>query len=195
MVAGQGLFRVRATGLFDGDGEDRPGAWQGSQGGPLPPARNVKTRARRFIVAVLLCLSVVLVYGSHEQISWAASSAGITLTMADTSEEFPVVLTVFLAIGAWRISKNVLLARKVNAVECLGAATVLCSDKTGTITQNKMSIVALCTDDETFHIDSAHRTALPEKLSRPCGYGEFSRVARIPFDPMEKTFIALGNSP
>ena len=72
--------------------------------------------------------------------------AVITLAMAMLPEEFPVVLTIFLALGAWRISRKNVLARKMSAVETLGAATVLCSDKTGTITQNRMSIRQLWVD-------------------------------------------------
>jgi len=68
---------------------------------------------------------------------------GLSASMAILPEEFPVVLTVFMALGAWRLSKRNVLARKPSAIETLGSATVLCSDKTGTITQNKMEVVAL----------------------------------------------------
>lgn len=70
---------------------------------------------------------------------------GLSASMALLPEEFPVVLTVFLALGAWRLSKNKVLTRKPNAIETLGSATVLCSDKTGTITQNKMKIAEFYT--------------------------------------------------
>lgn len=69
----------------------------------------------------------------------------LATAMAMLPEEFPVVLTVFLAIGAWRLSQQHVLTRKPSAIETLGSATVLCSDKTGTITQNSMEIVALAT--------------------------------------------------
>jgi Ca2+-transporting ATPase len=68
---------------------------------------------------------------------------GLAAAMAILPEEFPIVLTVFLALGAWRLSKKNVLTRKPSAIETLGSATVLCSDKTGTITQNKMEIAAL----------------------------------------------------
>jgi Ca2+-transporting ATPase len=73
---------------------------------------------------------------------WVASMlAGLTLAMAVVPEEFPVVLTVFLALGAWRISRHGVLTRRMPAIEMLGAATVLCVDKTGTLTENRMSVL------------------------------------------------------
>ena len=66
--------------------------------------------------------------------------AGLTLAMAILPEEFPVVLTVFLALGAWRISRHGVLTRRMPAIETLGAATVLCVDKTGTLTENRMAV-------------------------------------------------------
>ena len=62
-------------------------------------------------------------------------------------EEFPVVLTVFMAIGAWRMSRINVLVRKVASIETLGSATVLCTDKTGTITQNRMTVTRLFAQD------------------------------------------------
>ncbi|MGN1200797.1 MAG: cation-translocating P-type ATPase [Candidatus Caccovivens sp.] len=66
--------------------------------------------------------------------------AGITLAMAMIPEEFPVILTVFLSMGAWRLAKKKSLVRKLPSVETLGAISVLCVDKTGTITENRMSV-------------------------------------------------------
>ena len=66
--------------------------------------------------------------------------SGLTLGMAILPEEFPIVLIIFLTLGAWRISKNNVLTRRSSAIETLGAATVLCTDKTGTLTLNKMLV-------------------------------------------------------
>ena len=66
--------------------------------------------------------------------------SGITLAMAMIPEEFPVVLTVFLSMGAWRLAKKNSLVRSLSSVETLGAVSVLCVDKTGTLTMNKMSV-------------------------------------------------------
>ena len=65
---------------------------------------------------------------------------GIALSMSLLPEEFPVILTVFMVMGAWRISRAGVLTRRSAAIETLGAATVLCTDKTGTLTENRMTI-------------------------------------------------------
>ena len=72
---------------------------------------------------------------------------GIALGMSLLPEEFPVVLTVFMAMGAWRISRAGVLTRRTSAIETLGAATVLCTDKTGTLTENRMTIAEVRTAD------------------------------------------------
>jgi Ca2+-transporting ATPase len=91
------------------------------------------------IVAVL----VVVLYGLSRG-SWIeAALAGIAIGMSMLPEEFPVVLTVFLAMGAWRIGKAGVLTRRSAGIETLGSATVLCTDKTGTLTENRMVVAAL----------------------------------------------------
>ena len=94
-------------------------------------------------LGIFLSLVVVVTYGLTRHDWLHGILAGITFVMAMLPEEFPVVLTIFLAIGAWRISKNNVLTRKIPAVETLGSATVLCVDKTGTLTLNKMSVSKL----------------------------------------------------
>ena len=92
------------------------------------------------IVGLSLCVLVVVVFGLTRGDWLKGFLAGITLAMATLPEEFPVVLTIFLALGAWRISQRQVLTRRVPAVEMLGAATVLCVDKTGTLTLNRMTV-------------------------------------------------------
>ncbi len=74
---------------------------------------------------------------------FTALLAGLSLSMALLPEEFSVVLLVFLSMGAWRMSKREVLVRRMPAIEALGAATVLCVDKTGTLTVNKMILSSL----------------------------------------------------
>ena len=91
-------------------------------------------------MGIALCAIIVIVYGLT-RFNWIEGFlAGITLAMAILPEEFPVVLTIFLALGAWRISQRNVLTRQIPAIETLGSATVLCVDKTGTLTQNRMSV-------------------------------------------------------
>lgn len=99
----------------------------------------------RFFATIAIIFSVlsILLYGLLRD-SWLDGVlSGIALGMSLLPEEFPLVLTVFMVMGAWRISKARVLTRKASAIEALGSTTVLCTDKTGTLTQNKMSIVLL----------------------------------------------------
>ena len=100
--------------------------------------------------------------------------AGITLAMAMLPEEFPVILTVFLSMGAWRLAKKQSLVRKLASVETLGAVSVLCVDKTGTITMNKMTVQ-----------DSWSATADVPTLTKIMGMG----CEPDAYDPMEKAMI------
>lgn len=78
-----------------------------------------------------------------------AMLSGIAVGMSLLPEEFPLVMTVFMAMGAWRISRARVLTRRASAIETLGATTVLCTDKTGTLTENRMTVVALIGDGDT----------------------------------------------
>jgi P-type Ca2+ transporter type 2C len=136
------------------------------------------------IFGLSLCALVIIVYGLT-RFDWVEGIlAGVTLAMAMLPEEFPVVLTIFLALGAWRMSKKNVLTRQPHAIENLGSATVLCVDKTGTLTLNKMSVSKLCTENKIFEIDSALKNP-PDCCHELV---EFSVLAckKDPFDPMEK---------
>ena len=122
--------------------------------------------------AVVLCVALAALYAWLHNGWLQAILAGVTLAMALLPEEFPVVLTVFLALGAWRISRHGVLTRRMPAIEMLGAATVLCVDKTGTLTENRMSVVE--TAQEV--IDAA---ALACELE--------------PFDPMDRAIVAAAS--
>ena len=110
--------------------------------------------------------------------------------MAMLPEEFPVILTIFMAIGAWRMSKSKVLTRKPSAIETLGSATVLCTDKTGTLTQNKMTVSELY-NGKDFH-----------KIEKGIEFNsEFHEIIEFailssqsnPFDPMEKAITSMGD--
>ena len=113
------------------------------------------------------------------------------MAMAILPEEFPVVLTIFLALGAWRISHKHVLTRRVPTVETLGAATVLCVDKTGTLTQNRMSVGKLLVNGDFWTVNENSEQPLPEKFHE---LFEVSILASRPdpFDPMEKALKELG---
>lgn len=144
-----------------------------------------------FAIALALCAIVVAAYGFTRG-NWLQSIlAGITLAMAMLPEEFPVVLTIFLALGAWRMSKKDVLTRKAAAVEILGSSTVLCVDKTGTLTQNRMSIKKIFNGKEFYDIADGKGASLPEKFHEVIEYGILASK-KDPFDPMEKALGELG---
>jgi Ca2+-transporting ATPase len=145
---------------------------------------------RLAFIGLLLCFMVVVAYGLTRGDWLNGFLAGLTMAMAILPEEFPVVLTVFLALGAWRISRQQVLTRRMPAVEALGSATVLCVDKTGTLTQNRMSVSRLYADGEYLDVSGASQS-LPEQFHALIEFAILSSQ-RDPFDPMEKALRRLG---
>ncbi|MGN1352973.1 MAG: cation-translocating P-type ATPase, partial [Bacilli bacterium] len=97
------------------------------------------------ISAVIFLLTIIITYLNHPELVFSkriveAILAGITIAMATIPEEIPVVLTVFLAMGAWELTREKTLTRNMKTIETLGAVNVLCTDKTGTLTENKMEV-------------------------------------------------------
>lgn len=151
----------------------------------------LNTLVRRLAIGgVVLCLVVVLVFFLTRGDLLHGFLAGLTLAMAILPEEFPVILTIFMALGAWRMSKHRVLARKPAVIETLGSATVLCTDKTGTLTQNRMSVNTLY-NKESF-LQTAHMKGFPEAFHEIIEYGILSSQTK-PNDPMEKAICRLGN--
>lgn len=191
VVQGQATVEVLCTGLHTEIGKIGTSLQQLS---PEPTALQRQTgRLVRNLafVGVSLSLVVLLVYGLMHGDWLHGVLAGIALAMAMLPEEFPVVLTIFLALGAWRISRRQVLARRMHAVEILGSATVLCVDKTGTLTLNQMSVGELRAGETTYHVAPGVRMPLSDALHPLV---EFSILAsqRDPFDPMEKAFHRFG---
>ncbi|MBA2654455.1 MAG: cation-translocating P-type ATPase [Gammaproteobacteria bacterium] len=142
------------------------------------------------ILGLSLCTIIIIIYGFTRG-SWLGGIlAGITFAMATLPEEFPVILTVFFALGAWRISKLQVLTRQIPAIETLGATTVLCVDKTGTLTLNQMRVDELFID-KAYTVDFVNEPVLPSKYH---DIVEFSILASEiePFDAMEIAIHKLG---
>ena len=140
IVQGHALARVIATGARSEIG--RIGTALGAVENERSPLQKQTAKLVRNLALLALALSLALapVYGLLRGNWLQALLAGIALAMAMLPEEYPVVLTVFPALGARRLSKEGVLTRRINAIETLGATTVLCSDKTGTLTQNLMTV-------------------------------------------------------
>ena len=175
VVKGQGRAEVTATG---------PRTEFGRIGASLAALDIEKTRLQsetarivRVVAVFALGLSLLLTaYYVAMRGEWLAGIlAGITLAMAILPEEFPVVLAVFLALGAWRIARRGVLTRRMPAIETLGAATVLCVDKTGTLTENRMALADVIAAPDL-------RERVLEAAALACELE--------PFDPMERAILA-----
>ena len=191
VVQGQGMGRVQATGIHTELGKIGK-ALQGLQQEDTPLQRETRRVVRTLAVLGLgLCAAVIILYGFTRGNWLQGVLAGITLAMALLPEEFPVVLTIFLALGAWRMSQKRVLARRIPAVETLGATTVLCVDKTGTLTQNRMTVRMLVADGATYDLAAHLSDGFPEVFHDLI---EFSILAsqQDPFDPMERAFKEFG---
>ena len=188
VVQGSGLAQVSATGI---------NTQFGKIGKSLESIEKNKTRLQvevkllirnLFILGGFISLGVIAAFYITRGNFLEALLNGLAAAMALLPEEFPVVFTIFMALGAWRLTKNNILTRTPSAIETLGSATVLCSDKTGTITQNKMEIAALFVQDKV--IDKAQFTenkvqlqALLETLA--------NASEPEPIDPMERAIHSL----
>lgn len=140
------------------------------------------------VIALTAATLVVIVYGATRGNWLEGALAGITAALAVIPEEFPVVFSVFLALGAWRLSRYRVLARRPPVIESLGSVTVLCVDKTGTLTRNDMSVHEMIIDG-TRHdahavpVDQARTLILTAALATP----------EQPVDPMDRAFVRLAD--
>jgi len=190
VVHGEGLAVVRATG---------PRSELGRIGQALrkieaePP--RLQTETRRLVrifaaVGIGASLVVVLLYGLIHGDWLHAVLGGIALGMSMLPEEFPLVLAAFMVMGAWRLSRARVLTRRAAAIEMLGAATVLCTDKTGTLTENRMAVAELAAPGIRWRREGEVPEALVTLL-------ETARLASSPqpSDPMERAIAELSTRP
>ncbi|MCB2074943.1 MAG: cation-translocating P-type ATPase [Novosphingobium sp.] len=189
-VRGTGLVRVAATG---------PHTQMGQIGQSLAtlesetPRLLLQTRSLvRWFAAFGIGVSAlaVVLYGLLRGGWLEALLSGIALAMSMLPEELPVVLTLFMTMGAFRMSRIRVLARRGTAIETLGAATVLCTDKTGTLTQNRMEIAELRRPDGRTFRPADGRGSFPEPFADLAGLGILACLEE-PFDPMEQAFHEL----
>jgi Ca2+-transporting ATPase len=151
LVAGSGLAEVVATGARSEVG--RLGLSMRDIQTEVP---RLQVQTRRLvlgfaIVGGAISVLAVLLHGLLRGNWVEALLGGIALGMSMLPEEFPLVLTVFMVMGAWRLSRARVLTRRASAIETLGAATLLCTDKTGTLTRNEMRVVTLLAGSESWH--------------------------------------------
>ena len=184
LVKGAAVARATATG---------PHTELGKIGGLLQEARPKPTRlegeTRRLvkiisIFSTVLCLLVVTAYVFYRHTWTQGLLAGLTLAMAILPNELPAVLTIFMALGAWRMSKQRVLTRRLSAIEALGTTTVLCVDKTGTLTYNRMALRRLILGSRVHDLLEQSDLPLPEDFHELL---EFSLLAseQDAYDPMD----------
>ncbi len=191
VVQGRGVARVASVGMR---------TEMGKIGKALQEIREERTLLQRetdrivrnfSLAGIALCLLVVVSYGLTRGNWLNGLLSGLTLSMAILPEEFPVVLMIFLTMGAWRISRSRVLTRRTRAIETLGAASVLCADKTGTLTENNMRLTAVWAQGEDYEIKRPVSRALPEAVHHLMEYGILASQ-RDPFDPIEREIKEAG---
>lgn len=192
LVQGRGVARVLATG---------PRTEFGKIGKALESVETDETFLQKRSGALIrnfaaiglsLCALVVLLYGITRGDWIGGFLGGIALAMSLLPEEIPVVLTVFLALGAWRMSQRQVLTRRMPAIETLGSATVLCVDKTGTLTLNRMSASRIFVGGQFHDVDINPPGSLPKQFHEAVRFALLASETN-PFDPMEKAFKELGD--
>lgn len=186
--SGQGKAIVLATGI---------NSYLGKIGFSLKVDNETETRlqqelkilVKRFgILGISISIAVFILYYLSRGNLINALLSSLSSAMAILPEEFPVVMTVFLALGAWRISRKNVLTRKSAAIESLGSATVLCSDKTGTITLNKMTVAAML--DHKGNLWTRENSVMPETLRQLLMHGAAACIDQ-PSDQMERAITRL----
>ncbi len=188
VVRGHGLAVIEQTGASTELG--RIGKALGSIEVQRTPLQREVDRLVRVVAlaGAVAATAVVVVYGLTRGHWLAGLLAGIAAAMAMLPEEFPVVLTVFLAMGAWRMSQKHVLTRRSPVMETLGSATVICVDKTGTLTMNRMTVQDLVCGGVQHVLDER---PLPEAFHAIAEYAVLASPIN-PFDPMDRAFHALG---
>ncbi len=191
IVQGHGIAKVVATGTK---------TQLGKIGKSLESVEQEKTLLQKetasivkifSIVGFFTCILLIVVYGFTRGDWLNGILSGLSLAMALLPEEIAVVLTIFMAVGAWRISKKKVLTRKPSAIETLGSVTVLCADKTGTLTENKMRLKKLFANGQFIEVNESTNPELEENFHSLIEYSILASQ-KNPFDPMEKAILKLG---
>ncbi|MEZ5031311.1 MAG: cation-translocating P-type ATPase [Saprospiraceae bacterium] len=188
ILSGQGLAEVLATGQATQLG--RIGRMM--EAIKAQPTRLQKEIGRLILIiaaiGLVLCLLVVGILTWLDGNFLEALLYGLSMAMSMLPEEFAVVLTVFMALGAWRLGRHKVLTRQVNAIEALGSCTVLCTDKTGTLTENRMSVQAIQADGQSWHPSVSPPGPSLHQALTIAGWA----CPPQPSDPMEKAIHEAG---
>ncbi len=189
VVRGNGIAEVCRTGSRTEVG--RIGAELGSViEAPTLLQRDLRRLIGLFgLLAVGFCIVVAIIYGWLRDDWFGGVLSGLTLAISLIPEEFPMVLAIFAALGSWRLAKHKVIVRRSAVIETLGATTLLCVDKTGTITENRMALRRVWRGGRTFEMpteDDAAQTAI-----------DAAQLASAvePHDPMDAAIHAAARRP
>lgn len=183
VVRGHGVAVVARTGVASAIGQIGA-ALQEIETQRTPLQREIDRLVRILAVVGVGAAAVVVVAFGLTKGGWLEGLlAGIATVMSMLPEEFPVVFTVFLALGAWKMSRRKVLARRSAVIEALGSASVIGVDKTGTLTMNRMSIVGFALDGQ-----AATTQDDDPRLNEIARIGRLASPVR-PFDPMDAAFV------
>jgi len=185
VVSGRCIAQVYATGAKTELGKIGK-SLEGLQEEKTKLSRDTTKLVKNFaLLGLIICAIVVIAFYFTRKDLIQAFLSGITLAMSVLPEEFPVILTVFLALGALRLSRKNVLARRAQAIENLGATTVLCTDKTGTLTYNRMSLQKIW-GKESPHSISLKDVEKDNKRDKDLLFYSVLACMKDPFDPMER---------
>ncbi|HEX7156984.1 MAG TPA: HAD-IC family P-type ATPase, partial [Burkholderiaceae bacterium] len=192
VVRGRAAVRVSATGMRSAFGRiGRSVQEVESEGTPLQ--REIARLVRRFALAGgALCIAVAVAFGLLRGDWLVGVLGGLTLAMALLPEEFPMILTVYFALGAWRMAREHVLTRRLSAIETLGAVTALCVDKTGTLTENRMALKRLAAADRELAVDGP-LGGLPEEFHELLEFAILAGESE-PLEPMELATKSFGDA-
>ncbi len=189
-VSGHGLAEVVATGRHTQVGLIGA-SLAGIELAPTPLQRHLRRLVQVFGLAAIGASALMIVWYGLQRGDWMQGVlSAIALGMAMLPEEFPMALTVFLALGAWRLARIQVLSRRPAVIEALGSATVLCVDKTGTLTENRMRLRRLVTEAADAAVTPG--APLPEDVHRLLEYAMLAS-RRGGVDPMDRALLAHGD--
>jgi Ca2+-transporting ATPase len=191
LVRGQGVAFVSAIGSKTEIGKIGKSIQSGLRERTTLEIQTALLVSRVAWIAGAICAFVFVVYAVTRGNWLEGFLVGLTLAMAILPNELPAVLTIFLALGAWRLSKRRVLTRQLPAVENLGSATILCVDKTGTLTLNQMKIQKLFSNGKVVDLSDTALKTLPESFHEALEFGILAS-RQDPFDPMEMAFVSAG---
>ena len=191
IASGEGVAFVMRTGArthFGRIGDSLAGVREE----PTLLQRNVGRLVRRLgLLAMVVCVVLVLAYGALRGDWYLGALAGLTLAISLLPEEFPMVLAVFMALGAWRLARRNVIVRRSAVIETLGATTLLLVDKTGTLTENRMRLAGVWRSGSAFAVEGS---LIPEGAEDVVAAALLASAIH-PHDPMDAALQRSGVAP